>query len=211
MHDPRAMSGMALVYLTSPRGACHNKSDFYFVEAGHSFPEFNIESDDRHQDDGKAPVVARHQNYRTLVDSSGCCQFVNVPLRELPELFSAAGGVEASLEALIVAGERIFNLKRALNLKLGLKPRQSEVFPKLWTRGLDDGGTEGFVPDWEGMLREYYTYRQWDWATGRPLPEKLIALGLEDILHDLWGDHPIVPSPTRQSSRTSPDVTDVAP
>jgi len=187
MHDPRAMSGMALVYLTSPRGACHNKSDFYFVEAGHSFPEFDIESEDRHQEAGKAPVVVRHQNYRTLVDCSGCCQFVNVPLKELPELFSAAWGEEVSLEDLYTAGERIFNLKRALNLKLGMNPRQSEVFPKLWTRPLTEGGTEGFVPDWEGMLREYYEYRRWDWETGRPRPEKLGALGMEDIADDLWG------------------------
>ncbi len=190
LHDPRAMSGMGLVYLTSPRGACHNKSEFYFVEAGHSFPEFDIASDDRHQEAGKAPVVARHQNYRTLVDSSGCCQFVNVPLRELSELFSAAWGHAVSLEELYTAGERIFNLKRALNLKLGLNPRRSEVFPKLWRQALDEGGTAGFVPNWEGMLREYYDYRQWDWDSGRPRPEKLIALGLEDIVHDLWGSTP---------------------
>ena len=188
MHDPRAMSGMALVYLTSPRGACHNKSDFYFVEAGHFFPEFDIESEDRHQEAGKAPLVARHQNYRTLVDCSGCCQFVNVPLKELPELFSAAWGEEVSLDDLYTAGERIFNLKRALNLKLGLNPRQSEVFPRLWTQPLTEGGTEGFVPDWERMLREYYEYRRWDWETGRPRPEKLGALGLEDIADDLWGE-----------------------
>lgn len=186
MHDPRAMSGMALVYLTSPRGACHNKGDFYFVEAGHAFPEFDIESDDYHQELGKAPIVARHQDYRTLVDASGCCQFINVPLRELPELFSAAWGEVVSLEALYTAGERIFNLKRALNLKLGLIPRQSEIFPKLWTQPLAEGGTRGFVPDWQGMLREYYDYRDWDWETGRPRPEKLEALGLKDIAADLW-------------------------
>lgn len=187
MHDPRAMSGMALVYLTSPRGACHNKSDFYFVEAGHSFPEFDIASDDRHQQAGKAAVVARHQDYRTLVDSSGCCQFVNVPLKELPELFSAAWGEPVSLEQLRTAGERIFNLKRALNLKLGLNPRQSEVFPKLWTQPLNEGGTQGFVPNWEDMLREYYDYRHWDWDSGRPCPEKLVALGLDELVQDLWG------------------------
>jgi aldehyde:ferredoxin oxidoreductase len=189
MHDPRAMSGMALVYLTSPRGACHNKSDFYFVEAGNSFPEFDIASEDRHQEAGKAPVVARHQDYRMLVDCSGCCQFVNVPLSELPELFSAAWGEAVSLDDLYGAGERIFNLKRALNLKLGLNPRQSEVLPKLWTQPLSEGGTEGFVPDWEGMLREYYAYRQWDWDSGKPRPEKLVALELEDIVQDLWGDY----------------------
>ncbi len=191
LHDPRAMNGMALVYLTSPRGACHNKSDFYFVEAGHDFPEFDITSEDRHQEVGKAPVVARHQDYRTLVDASGCCQFVNVPLRELPELFSAAWGQNVSLEELYTAGERIFNLKRALNLKLGLNPRQGEVLPRLWTQPLEEGGTEGLVPDWEGMLREYYDYRHWDWDTGRPFPDKLAALGLEDIACDLWGEnHP---------------------
>jgi aldehyde:ferredoxin oxidoreductase len=195
MHDPRALSGMALVYLTSPRGACHNKGDFYFVEAGHSFPEFDIASEGRHQEAGKAPVVARHQDYRTLVDSSGCCQFVNVPLSELPELFSAAWGEAVSLQDLYRAGERIFNLKRALNLKLGLNPRQREVFPKLWTQPLSEGGSEGFVPDWEGMLREYYDYRRWDWDSGRPLPEKLLALGLEDIAKDLWGERLEAASP----------------
>ncbi len=33
-HDPRGVSGMALVYATSPRGACHNQSDYFFVEWG---------------------------------------------------------------------------------------------------------------------------------------------------------------------------------
>jgi aldehyde:ferredoxin oxidoreductase len=187
LHDPRAMSGMALVYLTSPRGACHNKGDFYFIEAGHSFSGFDITSDGHHHEAGKAPVVARHQDYRGLINASGCCQFVNVPFRELPELFSAAWGEAVSLEELYAAGERIFNLKRALNLKLGLDPRRSEVLPKLWTRPLDEGGTRGYVPDWETMLREYYDYRAWDWETGRPYPEKLAALGLEDIARDLWG------------------------
>ncbi|UCC88554.1 MAG: aldehyde ferredoxin oxidoreductase family protein [Anaerolineales bacterium] len=189
MHDPRGMSGMAVVYLTSPRGACHNKGDFYQVEAGHDFPEFNIESGDHHQESGKAPTVARHQNYRAMVDSSGCCQFVNMPFRELPELFSAAWGEEVSLDDLYTAGERIFNLKRVLNLKLGLNPRQSEIFPELWTRPLSEGGTQGFVPDWQLMLREYYEYRQWDWETGRPRPEKLVTLGLGDMADELWSDH----------------------
>jgi aldehyde:ferredoxin oxidoreductase len=111
-----------------------------------------------------------------------------VPLQELPELFSAAWGEAVSLNELYTAGERIFNLKRALNLKLGLNPRQSEVFPRLWTQPLDEGSSAGFVPDWEGMLREYYEYRQWDWDTGRPCSAKLVGLGLEDIAGDLWGE-----------------------
>ncbi len=33
-HDPRGASGMALVYATSPRGACHNQSDYFLVDFG---------------------------------------------------------------------------------------------------------------------------------------------------------------------------------
>ena len=33
-HDPRGASGMAIVYATSPRGACHNQSDYFLVEIG---------------------------------------------------------------------------------------------------------------------------------------------------------------------------------
>ena len=100
----------------------------------------------------------------------------------------AAWGQPVSLEELYQAGQRIFNLKRALNLKLGLDPRRSEVLPRLWTSPFEEGGTEGFVPDWEAMLREYYAYRDWDWDTGRPYPDILDALGLKDIACDLWGE-----------------------
>jgi aldehyde:ferredoxin oxidoreductase len=172
---------MALVYLTSPRGACHNKSDFYYVEMGHQFDRLDISVDDHRQEAGKAPIVARHQNYRTLIDASGCCTFVNVSLEQLTELFQAAWGRQTSLEALVLAGERIFNLKRLLNLKLGLNPRQDEVLPKLLTIPLD-GPTGGFVPDWEGMLKEYYAYRNWDWQSGYPGPKKLAELDLLDLV-----------------------------
>jgi len=182
MHDPRAFSGMALVYLTSPRGACHNKSDFYFVESGHTFEELGISVDDQHQESGKAWQVVRHQNYRSMVDASGMCQFVNVPLDVLPDSFKAVWGKSVSLEALVLAGERIFNLKRLLNLKLGLVPRRDEVLPKLLTIPYPEGATAGFVPDWELMLREYYAERDWDWDTGRPSAAKLAQLGLADLV-----------------------------
>jgi aldehyde:ferredoxin oxidoreductase len=155
MHDPRGFSGTALVYLTSPRGACHNKSDFYFVEIGHTFEKIGVSVDDQHQEQGKAPFVVWHQNYRSMVDSSGMCNFVNMPLDILPDTFKAVWGNDLSLNELLLLGERIFNLKRLLNLKLGMVPRRDEVMPKLLTVPYAEGATEGFVPDWEMMLKEY--------------------------------------------------------
>ncbi|MFQ5576273.1 MAG: aldehyde ferredoxin oxidoreductase C-terminal domain-containing protein, partial [Anaerolineae bacterium] len=182
MHDPRGFGGMALVYLTSPRGGCHNKSDFYFVEAGHTFDALGISSDDHRQEAGKAPLVAKHQDYRTLVDASGCCAFVNVHLDVLPKMFTAAWGTETTLEELMLAGERIFTLKRLLNLKLGLNPRRDEVMPQLLDTPLAEGPAAGYVPNWRLMLKEYYRYRDWDWETGIPSPGKLAELGLTDLV-----------------------------
>ncbi len=178
MHDPRGFSGMALVYLTSPRGACHNKSDFYFVEMGHTFETIGISVDDQHQEDGKAPFVVWHQNYRAMVDASGMCKFVNIPLDVLPDTLAAVTGKRMSLDEWVLAGERIFNLKRLLNLKLGMVPRRDEVMPKLFTVPYAAGATNGFVPNWKRMLREYYAVRDWDWDTGRPSAAKLAELGL---------------------------------
>ncbi|OQY36580.1 MAG: hypothetical protein B6243_02685, partial [Anaerolineaceae bacterium 4572_5.2] len=79
-------------------------------------------------------------------------------------------------------GERIFNLKRLLNLKLGLKPRQDEVMPILLNTPLASGPTDGFVPDWQLMLKEYYAHRDWDWESGRPSAQKLTELGLDELV-----------------------------
>jgi aldehyde:ferredoxin oxidoreductase len=178
MHDPRGISGMAAVYMTSPRGACHNKSDFYMIAAGHSFPEIGVEFTDPQASKGVAADVVRHQNWRSFVDSSGSCQFVNSPVPELIEMVTAATGREATVESLSRAGERILALKRLLNLKLGYTT-DDEIVPKLWSEPLEQGGAAGFVPDAELMMQEYYVARDWDPDTGRPSPAKLAELNLE--------------------------------
>jgi aldehyde:ferredoxin oxidoreductase len=180
MHDPRGISGMAAVYLTSPRGACHNKSDFYMIAAGHAYPEIGVELDDPQANHGVAEELVRHQDWRSFVDSSGSCQFVNSPIDDLVEMVAAATGRTETLESLSRAGERILTLKRLINLKLGFA-RGDEVMPKLLTEPLKEGGSGGFVPDAELMLKEYYHERDWDIHTGRPSPAKLAALGLENL------------------------------
>jgi aldehyde:ferredoxin oxidoreductase len=67
-----------------------------------------------------------------------------------------------------------------LNLKLGLT-RADEVMPKLLTQPLNEGGSEGFVPDVDLLLDEYYRERDWDKKNGRPSAAKLAALGLTEL------------------------------
>ena len=68
---------------------------------------------------------------------------------------------------------------------MGLNARNDKL-PKALLKPLADGGSAGYVPDIEGMLRAYYDVRGWDAVTGKPTRERLIELGLDDVADDLW-------------------------
>ncbi len=178
MHDPRAMTGQALAYVTSPRGACHNQGDYFLVEMGNSIDELGLPMTERLEDGGKAHFVALHQNWRTVCNSLLICFFASVPPSTAVKLLRPATGYDWTLEEMLRAGERAWNLKRAYNCKLGLT-RTSEKLPKLLLEPLAEGGQMGHVPDMDLMLKEYYAARGWDPATGKPAPQKLKELGLE--------------------------------
>jgi aldehyde:ferredoxin oxidoreductase len=185
MHDPRASAGVALSYLTSPRGACHNKSDAYWLDMGRVMEDLGIGLMDRFQEEGRAAMMVRHQDWRSCGDALICCQLVNVPSDGLVSLLAAATGWGLTREDLFLAGERILNLKRALNLRWGLKPEQ-ERLPGLLMQPLDEGGTAGYVPDVDRLLSEYYEARQWDRTSGKPSEQKLLQLGLQEVAAELY-------------------------
>jgi aldehyde:ferredoxin oxidoreductase len=183
-HDPRATTGMGLAYATSPRGACHMQGDMYAVDMGLSIPEVGIVPGDRLKSRGKAPVVARIQDWRSLYGSIIMCNFVNPTAPVLAQLLSAATGQEADAVAWCRTGERIFNLKRAFNSRLGVRRGNDRLPRALFIPKRD--GSRGKTPDMDRMLKEYYACRQWDWQTGKPKREKLISLGLADVAEELW-------------------------
>jgi aldehyde:ferredoxin oxidoreductase len=183
MHDPRAMTGSALVYVTSPRGACHNQSDYFTIEMGGSMDRLGIPMTDRLEDSGKAAYVARHQDWRSVCNSLVMCLFASANLDTVVDLLSAATGHDWTLDEMMLAGERAWNLKRAYNIRLGLT-RATEKLPKLLLEPLPDGGQAGHVPDMDSMLKEYYAARGWDEATGRPTRSKLEELGLDRLVGD---------------------------
>jgi aldehyde:ferredoxin oxidoreductase len=178
MHDPRAFTGQALAYVTSPRGACHNQSDFFAVELGGTMEEIGIGMTDRAASAGKAALVARHQHWRTLCNELVMCFFTVIATQEVADLLSAASGLDWTVDELLKAGERGWNLKRCYNLRLGLTPA-SEKLPKLLLQALPDSGQAGALPDMDVLLDEYYVASGWERASGWPTDAKLRELGLE--------------------------------
>ncbi len=176
-HDPRAFSGMAVQYLTSPRGACHVNGDAYLVLQGMTFPELGIDDiPNRFENKGIAKQMANIQSYRQLYNAMTICQFYNPPATLVAKLLGMAMREDIVPEDLILLGERIFALKRLLNLKLGWKTEWEKI-PSVMLQKLE-GPTEGNIPDYETQLKEWYIYRNYDRNTGEPKTDELKRLEL---------------------------------
>ena len=182
-HDPRGASGMAIVYATSPRGACHNQSDYFLADIGQVDASLGMDFFDRHAGAEKAANVAKHQDFRTVNNSLVLCMFANVPPETMLDLVNAACGYDWSLDDLLRCGERAWNLKRLINLKLGLT-RENDRLPQPLLRAYQDGGAEGYVIPFDEMMAAYYAARGWDALSGKPVPEKLSGLGLSWVAKD---------------------------
>jgi aldehyde:ferredoxin oxidoreductase len=182
--DPRAASGMAVVYATSPRGACHMQGDMYLVDLGLTIPEVGIFPGGRFKTRGKSEIAARLQDWRTLYNSAIMCVFVNPTAPVLVQLLSAATGWSSDIVSWQRTGERIWNLKRAFNNRLGVR-RGKDRIPERMLIPMSNG-SRGRTPRMEMLLEEYYACREWDWKTGRPSRDKLISLGLPEIAEELW-------------------------
>lgn len=178
-HDPRGASGMALSYATSPRGACHNQSD-YFLSDIYGMVEESLGMEFFQRLDGaeKAGNVAIHQDWRTVFNSLVMCYFANLSPQMVRDLINAGTGENYSLEEVLRVGERAWNLKRLINGRLGLT-RENDRLPKLLREAYQDGGAQGYIVPFDEMLEAYYRARGWDEQNGMPTPLKLNELGLD--------------------------------
>lgn len=185
-HDPRAFMGQGLVYATGNRGADHMSGDCYEVGRGRIIPELGLDLLDRfEQSEAQALMAAATMDYRSFTNSAILCHFEDPQIDNLVSLLASVAGIAADYDWIAATGERITNLKRALNCRLGAT-RADDTLPKLLRTPLVKSNTEGNSLDFETMLPIYYQARGWDWETGKPLPEKLSALNLPEAVAALW-------------------------
>jgi len=180
MHDPRAFSAMGLVYATSPRGACHNRGDYWAVQMG--MGNLDLVPGDQFSNDMVKPVITA-QNWRAFTDSLGLCHFAIMLMQEVLDLIAAASGHRLNVDDVLRTGERIFQLQRLLSCRLGTSAKEDGL-PDILLRALLDGETKGHVPDMKKMLAEYYSLRGWDSDNGKPTEQRLLGLGLDDLAGD---------------------------
>jgi aldehyde:ferredoxin oxidoreductase len=180
MHDPRAFSGMAVTYALSSRGACHMQGDMYGVDTGQGLAvELGIVPGDRFDDsEEKGRIAARQHMWRTLYNAWTLCQFQNPGVERILRAVNGVTGWGLAPDDLMTLGRRIVALKRALNIRRGLSPVDDRL-PDLLMKPLDEGGTEGRVPDLDTLLAGAYAELGWDPESGEPTKETLGALDVD--------------------------------
>jgi aldehyde:ferredoxin oxidoreductase len=180
-HDPRAFVDMALNYATANRGGCHLESLSYYRGYNLEWPGWEEGPRDRFaSDEATVRLVVKFQNFLSTYNPLGLCKFMikgGMDPAMTVELVNAATGWDWSADDLMQAGERIFNLKRLVNLRLGVTRADDTLPDRFLTEPRPSGSAAGVLPDLERMLPLYYELRGWD-AEGRPTTERLQALGL---------------------------------
>ena len=87
-------------------------------------------------------------------------------------------GWDISKEEALQIGERIHNLRRLYNLRLGMSVKDDSLPTRILVQRCGEGGAPDSLPPLGRMLADYYAYRGWT-PEGRPTRAKLVSLGLE--------------------------------
>ena len=191
MHDPRAFQGGGPHYACAPTGADHCEGFTFGLEIGGvTYPELGFNKPlNRFITEGKGKASVIMQNYMTFIHCTGVCMFSDeaggygsVPV--YLKLLNVITGDDYSIEDALTLGERVWNLKKAFNMKHGCTRAEDTLPDRLLKQ--PDKRAQNSVVKLDETLPEYYQVRGWDWETGKPTKERLTSLGLNTEAQDLW-------------------------
>ncbi len=177
----RSAPSMGLNYATTDRGGCHQRAYPISYDLGAKTPDGKVL--DRFGPEGKAKVTKDQQDITAALYSLIACDFSTGTLgtNRLIKLLNSATGWDYDEKEFIKAGERIWNLSRAINIRNGMDKNDDTLPKRIFKDKVCVGpGVKKNLPKeyFLKMLNDYYKERGWDPKTGKPIQKKLNELGL---------------------------------
>ncbi|MFH1230117.1 MAG: aldehyde ferredoxin oxidoreductase family protein [Planctomycetota bacterium] len=176
-YESRKAPAMMLAYMTCDIGGHHNRAWAITHDIAVGRDVFI----------GKSKYVIELQHIRPVFDMIGCCRLqwveLELSLDYYPQFMTIATGNKYTMEGLLKASERVWNLTRLFLIREHQKTfgRHFDYPPaRFYEEEVTTGPTKGSKvkkEDIDKLLDEYYQMRGWD-KNGRPTPEKLKELGL---------------------------------
>ena len=150
--------------------------------------------------DGAEDETAWVQHHQCVKNSLPMCEYTTMPDLYLhppdmdvrifeSSLLSAVTGVDYTPDELWKAGERIWNLRRAVMVLREDRKREDDTLSHVWFKR-QAGGTQHLAAplvkdDWEALKDRYYELRGWNVSNGRPERAGLEDLGLASVADQL--------------------------
>lgn len=164
-YDGRAAITMALGFATSDIGAHHARA-WPLAKELEMGKEWGLAE--------KVELVIYHQTVRPLFDMLGVCRLPWIELgfdeNTYAEFYSAVTGVTFTLDELLEKSNDLYNLTRAINIKLGVSKKDDYPPERCFSTPLSSGPHAGKVlnrDEYESLLALYYQKRGWD-ENGQP-------------------------------------------
>ena len=169
-YDGRVGVTMALAYATSDIGAHHTRA-WTIAKELEVGADWTLEE--------KIDLVIYHQTVRPLFDMLGVCRLPWIELgfdeNTYADFYVAATGIEFTLDDLLERSKTLYDLTRAINLRLGVTRADDYPPERTFNDPIKTGPHAGEHMDrdfYEHMLDVYYERRGWD-NEGRPSEEQL--------------------------------------
>lgn len=178
--DVRGLKTTALSFAVSTRGADHLSAAVFGPEIRGRINRFRYET-------SQGGFVAEKENNLLLYDLLMVCRFsgdiwMNI-YSDLAHMYSLVTGIPLTTEELIIAGERVWNMEKAYNIREGWTRKDDSLPPRVFNDPIPDGDAKGAKltkEEFDFMLDDYYAARGWT-RNGMPTKKKLIELGLDDV------------------------------
>ncbi|HEX2923006.1 MAG TPA: aldehyde ferredoxin oxidoreductase family protein [Chloroflexota bacterium] len=191
MHDPRYKQGLSIGYSVANIGGDHcgglHDSNYEvdgpaLVNDGHPLG-FYEPMPVNELSTRKAFTFFQRHRWTVQQDSAVVCIFVPYTYEEHVKLINAATGWNASLEELLLTGQRAITMGRIYNVREGLTAEDDRLPKRFFSPPLKgELAKNGIAVDPEKMaecISKYYYFMGWDPKTGVPTQVTLEKLGLD--------------------------------
>ena len=190
-YDSRAVQMTGLTYATANRGGDHMTAYVQgptFIDTPFLMVDDSEIKDPFVADPDEVFIARDMEDMLNTFDCVGACKFMGLCLdyRDWVQMVNLVTGWDLSTDEYKKSGERYYNLARSYSIREGLTAADDTLPGRLLEDPLPDGPAEGHVNELPVLLEKYYSLRGWDKASGKPTPEKLKELGLEELIPVIW-------------------------
>ena len=194
--------GMAIALAVAPIGAHHTKALGISERTAQHFLGNKEAGQTRNLTmKGAAHYIA--ELISAVGNSLGVCWFIvggprwapdELSMDLLAEALQAATDENITGEDLLIAGERLTNICKAFNSRLGLRREDDKLAERILKEPQIAGWTKGWkAEDYiEKLKDEYYEYHGWDKKTALPTRKKLRELDMNDVVSVLQKENALI-------------------